>query len=203
MVPIGKSIFERRYNQSVKELLGLTAALMAISQAIPYFWDIFRYRTKPHLYTYLIWSIVTALAFLGQFAAGGGPGSWTTGVMAIITIGVLLLCFKYGTGDITKFDAICLILAVGAIIPWWLTNDPMLSVVLATGIDVLAFFPTIRKTYFDPTSETLVSYISNLIRHPLSIAALSVYSVTTVIYPTALFVMNVILVYVIVSQRRK
>jgi len=187
----------------VKELLGLTAAFLGVLQAIPYFWDIFHHRTKPHLYTHLIWSIVTGLAFFGQVAAGGGPGAWTTGVMTVITIAVLALSFKYGTEDITTLDAIFLIGALVSILPWWLTHDPMLSVVLATVIDVLAFFPTIRKTYNDPSSETLVSYVSNLFRHPLSIAALSIYSVTTVIYPAGLFVMNAVLVFVIVSRRRK
>jgi len=66
--------------------------------------------------------------------------------MAVITIGVLALCFKYGTSDISKLDAICLVGALVAIIPWWLTKDPMLPL-FATGIDMLAFFPTIRKTY--------------------------------------------------------
>lgn len=186
----------------MKELLGSIAAILAIAQAVPYIRDIFRGKTKPHLYTYLIWSVVTALAFFGQFVAGGGPGAWTTGVMAIITIGVLVLCFRYGTEDITVFDAVFLVAALVAIVPWWLTKDPMYSVILATIIDVLAFFPTIRKTYNDPGSETLISYISNLVRHPLSILALSVYSVTTVVYPAALFVMNLVLVLVIVLRRR-
>lgn len=187
----------------MKEFLGLAAALLGIASSIPYFWDIFHGRTKPHFYTFLIWTIVTDLAFFGQLAAGGGPGSWTTGVMGILTLGVLALCFKYGTRDITTFDAIFLIFALIAIVPWWLTKDPMLSVVLATLIDMAAFVPTIRKTYNDPSSETLVSYVTNLIRHPLSILALTSYSITTVIYPAATFFMNVILVYIIVSRRRK
>jgi hypothetical protein len=186
----------------MKEILGSVAVIIAIVQAIPYIRDIFRRKTKPHLYTYLIWSIVTALAFCGQYVAGGGPGSWTTGIMALISIGVLVLCFRYGTEDITLFDGLCLVGALIAIIPWWLMRDPLYSVVLATLIDVLAFFPTIRKTMRDPSSETLISYVLNLVRHPLSILALSVYSVTTVIYPVALFVMNAVLVVVILKQRR-
>jgi hypothetical protein len=186
-----------------KEILGLTAAILGVLQAIPYTVDTLRGKTKPHLYTYIIWTIVTAIAFFGQVAAGGGPGAWSTGVMAALTAMFLVLCFRYGTGDVTKFDAWCLAGALFAIVPWLLTDDPMISIVLATGIDVLAFFPTIRKTYNDPTSETLISYISNLIRHPLSIAALATYSISTVIYPAALLFMNVVLVYVIVSRRRK
>ncbi|HEY4526806.1 MAG TPA: hypothetical protein VJK53_03090 [Candidatus Paceibacterota bacterium] len=187
----------------MKELLGLIAVALAILQSIPYIRDIFRGKTKPHMYTYLIWSIVTAIAFAGQVVAGGGPGAWTTGVMAALTIGILTLCFKYGTGDITKLDVVFLVGALAAIVPWLILEDPMYSVILATIIDVLAFFPTIRKTFNNPTSETLISYISNLIRHPLSILALSTYTVTTVVYPAALFLMNVILVLVIISRRPK
>ena len=90
-----------------------------------------------------------------------------------------------------------------AIVPWWLTNDPMLSVVFATFIDVCAFFPTIRKTYNDPSSEILLAWWPNLIRHPIAILALTSYSITTVIYPAVLLLMNIVVVYVIVSRRKK
>ena len=191
------------YSYVMKEILGALAVLLAVVQAVPYIRDILRGKTRPHLYTYLIWSIVTAIAFFGQVVAGGGPGAWTTGVMAVLTIVVLCLCFKYGTDDITLLDGIFLIGAAVAIVPWWLTNDPLYSVVLATIIDVLAFFPTIRKTFRDPGSETLISFVLNLVRHPLSIVALTTLSVTTVIYPASLFVMNGLLVAVILLRRKR
>jgi len=129
-------------------------------QAIPYVVDIFRGKTKPHLYTYIIWSIVTALAFFGQFAAEEVQDR-DDGTMAVITIGVLALCFKYGTSDISKLMHMSSRCARshnhGA------HERPMLSVILATGIDMLAFFPTIPK----PTTIRLrdADFIrSNLIR---------------------------------------
>lgn len=186
----------------VKELLGLAAALLAVAGSVPYVRDIFKGATKPHVFTFLIWSIVTTLAFLGQWAAGGGPGAWTTGIMAVLSICVLILSFKYGTKDITRFDLLCLIGALGAIIPWWLTSDPTISIVLATFIDVLAFFPTIRKTFFAPTSETLISYVLNIPRHGLAILALTQLSVATYIYPAAGLLMNIVLVSVIIGRRR-
>lgn len=184
----------------MKEMLGIVAIVIAIAQTVPYIIDILRGTTKPHLYTYLVWAIVTTLAFFGQYAAGGGPGSWTTGVMAILTILVFLLCFKYGTKDVTSLDSIFLAGALIAIIPWLITDNPLYSVLLATLVDVLAFFPTIRKTYNDPGSETLISYVLNLVRHPISILALTAYSVTTIVYPASLLVMNIVLVLVILLR---
>ena len=179
------------------------AVALAFVGFYPYVRDIFKRKTKPHLFTYLIWSIVTSLAFLGQVASGAGPGAWTTGTMAVLTILILVLSFKYGTEDITKLDIVLLVAALCAIVPWWLTHDPTVSVLIATFIDVCAFFPTIRKTYNDPFSETLISYVLNLFRHSLSILALTSFVVASYIYPTALVVMNAILVAVIVSGRKR
>jgi hypothetical protein len=187
----------------VKELLGLIAGLIAFPQCFLYCRDILRGRTKPHLFTYLIWTIVTFLVFFGQLSAGAGPGAWTTGISAVLTTFVLELSFKYGTEDVTQSDAIFFALACTSVIPWLLTKDPLISVIIATCIDVCAFMPTIRKTYRDPSSETIHGWWPNLIRHPLAILALSTYSITTTIYPSALFVMNAIVVFVIVSGRRK
>ena len=75
----------------IKIILGSIAVFLALGSSYLYIKDIFRGNTKPHIYTWLIWSIVTVLAFLGQWFSGGGPGSWTTGVTAVITIGIFFL----------------------------------------------------------------------------------------------------------------
>jgi hypothetical protein len=187
----------------MKEAIGLIAVALGIIGAIPYIRDIFRGKTKPHLFPNLIWAVVTTLAFFGQTAGGAGPGAWTTGVMAIITTVFLLLSIKHGTKDITKTDVFFLVIGLLAIIPWWLTDDPTISVIIATIIDICGFSPTIRKTINDPGSETLSSWVLNCIRHGLSLFALTQFTTVTYIYPLALFIMNIITVYVIVSGRNK
>ncbi len=76
-----------------KVVIGSIAVILALCSSYLYVRDIFRGNTKPHTYTWLIWSIVTVIAFLGQWVSGGGPGSWATGVSAVITISVLFLSF--------------------------------------------------------------------------------------------------------------
>ena len=75
----------------LKIFLGAIAALLALLSSFLYIRDIFRGNTKPHTYTWLIWSIVTTIAFFGQWVSGGGAGSWATGVAAVVTIFTLLL----------------------------------------------------------------------------------------------------------------
>lgn len=180
----------------LKIILGAIAALLALFSSAVYVRDIIRGNTKPHLYTWLIWSIVTVIAFLGQIVTGAGPGSWATGVSALVTISVTIYAFLSGhnTKDITYFDKVCLILALVAILPWLLVKSILWSVILASFIDVIAFFPTMRKTWHAPKSESLGSMFIDATKHSLSIIALNSYSLTTWLYPAAVLVTKVIII---------
>src|SRR3989338_2872220 len=187
----------------MKELIGFVTVMLAFIALYPFIVDIFKNKTKPHIFTWVVWAVVTILAFFGQWQKGGGPGSWTTGVTGILTIFIALISLKKGSKDITKSDVVMFIGALLGIIPWLLTKDPTLSVVILTIIDVLAFIPTIRKTIKDPQSETLVSYILHAVRHSLSITALANYNMATYIYPASLAVMNVVVILAILKPGLK
>lgn len=186
----------------MKELFGLISVALALISCVPYYRDIFKKITKPHLYTYLIWTITSFIAFFGQLAANGGPGAWQAGVMGLTLLGVFVLSFKYGTDDVKRLDLVFLVGALLALVPWWLTKDPTISVVLATFIDACAYGPTLRKTFNDPSTETLSAWIMSVLRPIFSIFALTSYSIATVVFPAALLLMNAAVVGVIVLRRR-
>ncbi len=154
----------------IKIILGAIATVLAFCSLYLYIRDIFRGNTKPHTYTWLIWSIVTWIAFLGQWVSGGGPGSWATGASALLTTGTLFLSLKgnYGTKDVTNFDKMCLVFALLAILPWLLVDSVLWSVILASLIDVIGFIPTMRKTWYAPKSESFGSMIVDTAKHTLS-----------------------------------
>jgi hypothetical protein len=188
----------------IKIILGATAALLALFSSYLYIRDIFRGNTKPHTYTWLIWAIVTVIAFLGQWVSGGGPGSWATGVAAIVTIVTFILALnpKYGNRDITTFDKICLVLAIISILPWLLTKSVLWSVLLATFIDLIAFFPTMRKTWHAPMSESLGSMYVDSIKHALSTISMGRYSLITLIYPIAVLLTKFVIIGEIIFLRK-
>ena len=188
----------------IKIILGAIAALLALFSSYLYIRDIFRGNTKPHTYTWLIWAIVTTIVFLGQWVSGGGPGSWATGVAAVVTIFTLILSLKgrYGTKDITNSDKVCLVLAIISILPWLLVKSVLWSVILATFIDLIAFFPTMRKTWHAPHSESLGSMYVDAIKHSLSISSMRTYSFINVIYPAAVLLTKFTIIGEILYLRR-
>lgn len=187
-----------------KIIFGLIAALLAMTSSVLYIKDIFRGNTKPHTYTWLIWAIVTTIVFLGQVVSGGGPGSWSTGVSAVVTILTLIISLKggYGTKDITNFDKLCLVLALLSILPWLLVKSVLWSVILATLIDLIAFLPTMRKTWYAPQSESIGSMYVDAIKHSLSIFSMGSYSIINLIFPASVLLTKFVIIGEIEFLRR-
>lgn len=59
-----------------------------------YFRDIFAGKTKPHAYSWLVWGLLTAIAFVGQLSDKGGPGAYVTGVTALMSFIIFSLALN-------------------------------------------------------------------------------------------------------------
>lgn len=184
----------------MKEVFAIVAALLALASYVPYFNGLLKGRVQPHAYTWGIWSLVSGITLFAQIAKGAGIGAVPTATAALLTFCIFLLSIKFGFRQITRIDTAFLILALVAIIPWLVTKDPTVSVILAVSIDVLGFVPTLRKTWLLPTSESLATYGLNIVRHMLSLFALEAYNVATVLHSAAMLVMNSTIVAVIVRR---
>lgn len=66
----------------------------------------------------------------------------------------------------------------------------MFAVILITIVDMIAFFPTFRKSYHKPQEETLSEYGLAALKFFISLFALSSFNVSTILYPISLVVTN-------------
>ncbi len=168
---------------------------------LPYLGDVFYRKTKPHVYTWLIWAITQGTATLGIYYGGGGWGGLELTIGTIFVIVIFLFSLKDGTKNITKSDTIILIMAFVAILFWWQLKQPVLSVVLVSTIDIFGYIPTFRKTYKDPWSETLTTWIIFALSNIFAILALSEYNFLTVTYLASIAIVNV-LFFIFCASRR-
>lgn len=160
----------------VKEILGYIAVFLTIAAYVPYYRDILRHKTHPHIYSWSLWGILTALLAVLQVKGGAGVAAWVTIVVGVLCVGVVGLSLRKGKRDITITDSIVAGLALVAIVFWLLADKPLVSMVLAITADMLAFIPTVRKSYHKPYSETLSMYVTNVIRFMLAFAAIETYT---------------------------
>jgi len=163
-----------------KAIFGVLSVLIVILAYIPYLIAIFKKETEPHAYTWLIWAITLVIAGAGVWVGGGG--FWVTLGFAISTFMVFLvflLSFKYGTKNITKSDGIVLVLAPIASFVWWGLDNPVLAVLMATGIDLLGYIPTYRKSFSEPWSEDTWAWFGYALAPFMSLLALHEYNLLT------------------------
>lgn len=185
----------------MKEILAVVAALIAIAGNVPYLRKVVRREIQPHPFTWFVWSIVSCIVFFGQVQKGAGIGALPTFAAEIFTILIFFAALKYGFSDIKRADVYFLFIALLGLIPWYLTKDPTISVIIAVGIDVVAFIPTLRKTYQNPQSETSILYGANVVRHALSLLSLEAYNIATTLHSIVMLVTNSVMVVLIKRQR--
>ena len=187
----------------MKTTVAIIAALLAIAGNLPYLRDIIKKRVQPHPYTWLVWSIVSCIVFFGQVAKGAGIGALPTAASEIFTIIIFFFSLKYGFKNIRKIDTLFLVIALLGIIPWILTDDPTISVIIAVSIDLVAFLPTIRKTWSHPKTETPILYAMNVFRHILMLVSLQAYNIATVLHSIVMIATNTLMTGLILLGRRK
>lgn len=187
----------------MKLTLAIIASILAIVGNVPYLIDIFKKRVEPHAYTWFVWTIVSAVTFFGQVAKGAGIGALPTAASEIFTLIIFIFSLKYGFKHVTKSDTIFLIIALLGLIPWILTKDPTLSVIIVVTIDVIAFIPTLRKTWKEPRTETPLLYGTNVVRHILALFSLQAYNIATTIHSITMIITNSCMTYIIAARGNK
>ena len=184
--------------------LGYFSLFLVVLGGAPYLWSILANKTKPHAFTWLVWTLITAIAAAAQFAGHAGPGAWGTALTAALCSIILVLAFTWrGERTYTRGDWISLVLALSSIPLWYLTKSALVASIAATGIDVLAYYPNFRKSWAKPHEEMIVSYVITNLKHLISIMATVEYSVTTLVYPVTIFTVNAALVVMLTLRRAR
>jgi hypothetical protein len=187
----------------MKSALSIIAIVLAFVAYVPYIRDILQNKTKPHVYSWFVWGLLGAIIFALQVKGGGGFGAYITLSAVIITFIVFLLGLRNGKKDITTADTIFFIAALVSIGLWVLAKQPVLSVILLVTIDMLAFIPTVRKSWHKPNEETLFTWGLNSFRYCLAILALSHYNTLTLLYPVAWTFGNILLTGLLFTRRKR
>ncbi len=186
----------------IKTIFSGLAILLTFLGYIPYVRDIIKGKTTPHAYTWFIFGLVTAFVFALQVTAGAGVGSLVTLVISISVFIIFVLSLFKGEKHITHSDTVFFILALVAFILWVVAKQPVLSVVLLSTINALAFAPTIRKSWNKPFSETMSTYIVNATRHGISLLALEHYNIITYLFPLSAAFVTFSFVVILIIRRR-
>ena len=187
---------------SYKILLSILAVILTIVGYVPYIRDILKKKTKPHSFTWFIFSLAGFIAYSLQVYGGAGVGAWMLFVASSLCFIIFLLSLSVGDKDISASDVVFLLLSLLALFLWLVVKQPVWSVILATLVEILGFVPTVRKSWNKPYSETIFTYQMSSFRFVISIFALQRFNILTLLYPVAWFATNGIFALILLSRRK-
>jgi len=184
-----------------KELMGWISLIIAVVSYVPYMVSIVRGKTKPHAFSWIVWTIVLGITFAAQYADLAGPGAWATGVSAALCLPICIMALIWGERNITRGDWASFLGALMAIPLWIFTKDAFWAVLLVTFIDGVAYFPTIRKSWTKPNEELAFKYVLTVMKFVFSLVALENISFITTLYPIVSILLEAVVVGVLISRR--
>lgn len=175
---------------SLEIFLPVAATLLVIYSYKDYFVDIFKNKTKPHIYTWLVGSLVLIINTISLVKYGAGLAAIPFVVGSILCVLVFLLSLKYGSKNIKNIDKICLSLALASLVFFLFIDNKFYSVVLSIFIDLFAYLPSLRKTFDDPSSETFSYYFISGLINLFVLFSVTEFNFMTTVYPTFLLFIN-------------
>lgn len=184
------------------ETIGIIAGILALVGYVPYIISILRGKTQPNKATWFIWTLVGGLLAFSYMAEGDQNTIWLPMGYFLGPLITAFLSLRYGYATWTKIDTICVVAAAISIIPWILSDNATLTLLINVLIDATGAIPTLIKTYHEPETEDLTAWIIFFIANTLQLIAISYWNLAA-IYPIYLFLLAGGIVTLIVRDKLK
>lgn len=152
--------------------------------------------TKPNKVTWLMWSIAPLIA---TFAAYSDGVRWSVLPIFMSGFGPLLVFIisflnPKAYWKLEKFDYLCGIFSLLALVFWGITKEPNIAIVFAIISDAFASVPTLIKMWRYPETETVSPFTAGLFSALTSFFAITVWSFSSYAFPAYLVLINISLI---------
>jgi len=187
---------------SIDPIAGVAAGVVSLVDGLPYIRDTWRRGTRPHRGTWLIWSMLSIVAFASQVAEGGAWSLVMVGTQMLFTSAIFVLSIRRGEGGLSRQDLAILAVAMLGVAGWLASSDPLVATVCVVAADSLGVAMMLPKTWRVPESETLVTFVLAAIAGALSAVAVDGAPLDLLLYPLYFAGINGFIAAVIWTRRR-
>jgi hypothetical protein len=101
----------------------------------------------------------------------------------VLTTAVFTVAVFRGQGGVTTTELMLVAVAAAGIAGWLLLGEPVVATACVVAADLIAAAMMTPKTYRDPTSETLVTFVGASISGALAAGAVGAVDAALLIYP--------------------
>lgn len=178
-------------------------AAINISGAVVYMRDTIRGRTKPNRVTRLMRSIAPLIATAAALTEGV---RWAVVPVFMSGFGPFLIFLssfvnRKSYRKLKKFDYICGLFSVLALVGWRITNEPLVAIGFSIISDFFALLSTLKKTWRHPETESPVAFITGLLSATTGFFALKTFSIAEIAFPIYLCLACTSLIFAFYRKR--
>jgi hypothetical protein len=183
--------------------IGIVAGLLCLVCFVPYILTTLQGKTRPNRATWSIWLILSIVLSAIYYSSGEFNTIWLPVCGAIGQMIIVSLSIKYGEGGFSRFDRLC-ILGVGiSLLLWWQFSSPAIALLFNILIDFLGALPTIKKSYYEPETENILTWSLYLVASTLNLVAIENWSFELSVFPLYIFCVNVIIVALLLRPKMR
>lgn len=157
---------------------------------------------QPHPFSWLLWGLVTLVAYLVQWSQGGEAGSWVTGFTAVVCFVIGGLTLRKNRWQFSWFDWFSAGAGLFALGFYVFARNPTYSAIFATAADVVGYGPTIKKGWTEPHRDSATSFALNSGKFFVALFALGSYSIATWLYPATITIVNAGVAVMLLLRRK-
>ncbi len=188
---------------SIYYIFGILSAICFTIAYFPYIYSVVKGQTKPHPFSWFLWGAIGVITLFFYIRVGAVETLPLAILGAVLPFIVFVLSLKYWKGTFSKFDYVVLFLSVASIVLYIIFHSASISLTTSILADMFAFLPTIRKTYLEPSSESLSSWIIFLCAYIFSVLAISKWTYGIAIFPCYLLFFGIIMCILILRNTLK
>lgn len=172
------------------------------------FWyirSIFKSGTKPNLISWFVWMLAPFIGTFFALKAGAGfsvSGIFMAGFGPLIII-IFALLKKNAFWKIEKFDIVCGIFSIIALLIYIFTYNLNISIIFAILSDMLAGIPTIKKAWKHPETENPSTYIAGGFNNLLSLFVIREWIFSIYSFNIYLLIINIMITFAIYHKKIK
>lgn len=184
--------------------LVVLSAGISVFGAAAYIRDTVSGKTKPNLVSWSMWAIAPLIGTFAAFSANAD--FWAT--LRIFLAGFLPLLIlissftnRQSYWKLGRFDILCGLFSLLALIIWGTMNSPRSAILLAATADGFASLPTIVKAWKFPETETGWTYIASFISVALIIPSIPEWNIENASFQVYLLAANAALVVAVFRRK--
>ena len=180
---------------------GVLAGILQAVATAPYIRDTLHGTTRPHRATWVPGCSRSSCSLRSGQAVGHGSLALAAG-QALACGVVFALAIRHGVGGVSPGELTLLGIAALGIVGWQIADDPVVATCAVVVADTIAVGLMVPKTYRQPESETLSTYVIGLVSTAFAIAAVGEVAPALLIYPLYILVAESAVIAVILFGRR-